>query len=76
MTAAARVRFTLAAERRRGTPFDVAWERALDAAGREDWSAALDWARDEFRATYERRAGRFDALTPLERERTGVEVLG
>jgi hypothetical protein len=67
VNAAGRVRFTLAAERRRGTPFEIAWERALAAAGREDWVAALDWAREEFRTAYERRAGRFDAFTPLER---------
>ncbi len=73
VTAARRVRQVLAAERRRGTPFELAWERALAAAGRD--AAALEWARDEWEAAYERRAGRYDAFTPLERERTGVEVL-
>ena len=76
VNAAERVRFTLAAERRRGTPFDLAWDRALAAAGREDWAAALDWARQEFQAAYEGRGGgRLVALGPLEREAESTTVV-
>lgn len=76
MTPAARLRMNLAAERRRGVPFDVAWNRALDRVGRDDWGAVLEWSRSEWEAAYERRAGRFNALSRFEREREGVRVLG
>jgi hypothetical protein len=69
VTAAARVRFTLAAQRRRGVSFEEAWGRAVAAADREDWATALEWSKDEWRACYERRAGRFDALRQLEHDR-------
>ena len=74
VSAARRVRLALARERHRGVPFEEAWTRVL--AGERGSAASLEWAREEFRAGYERRPSRLSALTELERERQGVRVLG
>jgi hypothetical protein len=74
VSAAARVRLLLAEERRAGRDFDSAWGRAVAAVGERP---ELDFAREEFRAAFERRSSPLVALTPLEREReAGALVLG
>jgi hypothetical protein len=58
---------------RRGVDFDTAWRSAISEASRDE--AEVRWAREEFRAAYERRAGRFDALSRWEQEGRGRERL-
>jgi hypothetical protein len=57
------LRAALHLERRKGTPFDIAWERARrtalldlnDHAKRKQWREAIDATREAWAAAYEHR---------------------
>lgn len=68
VTALERVRIILVADRQRGVNFEEAWRHATATIMRDDWTEALEWAKEEWRSAYERPPGRSEALMEESRD--------